>query len=134
MPSEPTDILSLTAKIVAAHLGNNEVDVDELPLLIRQVFQSLQKLQSSPGLPAQQEPAVPVNQSITPDYIVCLEDGHQLKMLKRYLRTTYNMTPQQYRDRWGLPADYPMVAPNYAKKRSRLAKSIGLGTRRRRRR
>lgn len=134
MPSEPTDILSLTAKIVAAHLGNNEVDVDELPSLIGQVFKSLQKLQSSPGLPAQQEPAVPVNQSITPDYIICLEDGHQLKMLKRYLRATYNMTPQQYRDRWSLPADYPMVAPNYAKKRSRLAKSIGLGTRRRRRR
>ena len=102
--------------------------------MIRSVYQVLNELRTK-GTPAElPEPAVPVKKSVTSDYIVCLEDGKQLKMLKRYLRNTHGMTPDEYRKRWGLPADYPMVAPNYAKKRSKLAKAIGLGTRPRRKR
>src|SRR5579859_5101590 len=129
------DLLGLTTEIVAAHVSNNAVSVDELPLLINQVHRSLTTLGVAPE-PVQEklQPAVPVKKSVTPDYIICLEDGKKLKMLKRHLKTAYNMTPEEYRDRWGLPADYPMVAPNYAQHRSSLAKKIGLGTKPRKRR
>lgn len=125
-PSQ-TELLELTAEIVSAHASNNKVASEDLPNVIQQVFGTLSELGAT-GVPAEvPDPAVPVNKSITPDYIVCLEDGKKLKMLKRHLNTSYNMTPEQYRERWGLPADYPMVAPNYAKRRSTLAKKIGLG-------
>lgn len=130
------ELLQLTADIVASHVSNNSVPMAELGQLIRQVYDSLAAL-GRDGQAAQVErpqPAVPVRRSITPDYIVCLEDGKKLKMLKRHLKTAYNMSPEEYRERWGLPADYPMVAPNYAEQRRELAKKIGLGTTRRRRR
>jgi len=124
------DILALTTEIVAAHVSNNTVSVADLPHLINQVYQSLSTIGTGAVPVAERpQPAVTVKKSITPDYIVCLEDGKKLKMLKRHLKTAYNMTPEDYRERWSLPADYPMVAPNYAKQRSRLAKEIGLGTR-----
>lgn len=128
------DLLTLTTEIVAAHVSNNTVDVGDLPQLINQVYQSLANIGKAPPPPLVErpQPAVNVKRSVHPDYIVCLEDGKKLKMLKRHLKTAYNMTPEAYRERWGLPADYPMVAPNYAKQRSRLAKEIGLGTRGRR--
>lgn len=125
-PSQ-TDLLELTAEIVSAHASNNKVASAELPQVIKDVFATLFELGES-GVPAEAPtPAVPVKKSITPDFIICLEDGKKLKMLKRHLNTSYGMTPEQYRERWGLPADYPMVAPNYAKRRSTLAKKIGLG-------
>lgn len=125
-PSQ-TDLLELTAEIVSAHASNNKVAPAELTEVIKDVFGTLSELGES-GVPAEAPtPAVPVKKSITPDHIVCLEDGKKLKMLKRHLNTAYGMTPEQYRTRWGLPADYPMVAPNYAKRRSSLAKKIGLG-------
>jgi predicted transcriptional regulator len=130
------ELLQLTADIVASHVSNNSVPTAELGPLIRQVYDSLAAL-GRDGAAAQAErpqPAVPVRRSITADYIVCLEDGKKLKMLKRHLKTAYNMTPEEYRERWGLPADYPMVAPNYAEQRRELAMKIGLGTTRRRRR
>lgn len=128
-----SELLELTTKIVAAHVGNNTVSMEELPTLISQVYGALAGTLTPPEPePERPEPAVPVKRSVTPDYIVCLEDGKKLKMLKRHLKTAYNMTPEEYRDRWGLPPDYPMVAPNYAKQRSKLAKEIGLGTRGRR--
>jgi predicted transcriptional regulator len=127
------DLLALTTEIVAAHVSNNTVAVGDLALLINQVYQSLANIGSVPTAPVTRpQPAVTVKKSIQPDYLVCLEDGKKLKMLKRHLKTAYNMTPEAYRERWGLPADYPMVAPNYARQRSRLAKEIGLGTRARR--
>jgi predicted transcriptional regulator len=121
----------LTARIVSAHVSNNSVAASDMPGLIEQVYGALKGL-GTPVEPviARPEPAVPIRKSVTPDYIVCLEDGKKLKMLKRHLATAYNMTPEQYRERWGLPADYPMVAPRYAQQRSSLAKAIGLGTRR----
>ena len=127
-----SQLLSITAQIVSAHVSNNPVPAQELPNLIREVHQSLNAI-GAPPVPvveARREPAVPVRRSIQPDYLVCLEDGKKLKMLKRHLKTAYNLTPEQYREKWGLPADYPMVAPNYAAKRSSLAKKIGLGTKR----
>lgn len=124
--SRPT-LLALTAQIVAAHVGHNSVPRETLPALIESIYTTLSKVGVQAEAPKQPEPAVPVKRSIFPDYIVCLEDGKRLKMLKRHLRTSYNMSPAQYRERWGLAADYPMVAPNYAAKRSSLAKSIGLG-------
>ncbi len=127
------EMLSLTAEIVAAHVGNNSVPVNELPQLIADVHRALSNVGSAPAQPERPTPAVPVKKSVTPDYIICLEDGKKLKMLKRHLKTAYNMTPEEYRERWGLPADYPMVAPNYAEHRSTLAKKIGLGTKARRR-
>ena len=127
-----SELLELTAEIVAAHVGNNALPVNELPQLINDVYRTLATVGASPAAPERPQPAVPVKKSVAPDYIVCLEDGKKLKMLKRHLKTAYNMTPEEYRDRWGLPADYPMVAPNYAKHRSNLAKKIGLGTRARR--
>ncbi|UFN47799.1 MucR family transcriptional regulator [Roseomonas sp. OT10] len=124
-------ILGLTAKIVAAHVSNNTVHSAELPVLITEVHRALLGLGRPPEAePAvRPEPAVPVRKSITSEYLVCLEDGKKLKMLKRHLKTAYGMTPEQYRERWGLPADYPMVAPSYAEHRSSLAKRSGLGTR-----
>ncbi len=128
------DLLGYTSEIVAAHVSNNTVAISDLPGLIEQIYRTLASIGgvdvSAGDRPT---PAVPLKKSITPDYIVCLEDGKKLKMLKRHLKTAYNMTPEEYRERWGLSPDYPMVAPNYAKQRSRLAKEIGLGTRSRRR-
>ncbi|MCQ8242466.1 MucR family transcriptional regulator [Rhizosaccharibacter radicis] len=130
MTTASPELLGLTAQIVSAHCSNNQVEAGSLPGLIHQVFQAL----SSAGTPeatAKDEPApqpaVPVKKSVFPDYIVCLEDGKKLTMLKRHLSSRYNMTPAQYRERWGLPSDYPMVAPNYAERRSALAREIGLG-------
>ena len=131
--TNPNEILSLTTNIVAAHVANNPVAVTDLPHLIREVYQTLSNVSCAADQEAERPtPAVPLKKSVTPDYIVCLEDGKKLKMLKRHLKTAYNMTPEDYRERWGLAADYPMVAPNYAKQRSKLAKQIGLGTRARR--
>ena len=123
------DILSLTADIVAAHVGHNRVTVGEVPELIAKVHAALSGLgqETTSTAAAEQKPAVSVRSSVKPDYIVCLEDGKRLTMLKRYLQTNYGMTPQQYRAKWKLPADYPMVATNYAEKRRSLAKAIGLG-------
>lgn len=127
--------IELTAQIVSAYVGNNTVPAQDLSSLINQVHSALTRVSSgqgeSPGEPL--KPAVSVKRSITPDHIVCLEDGKKFKSLKRHLRTQYNMTPEQYREKWGLPADYPMVAPNYAAARSQLAKQMGLGQQRRRR-
>ena len=122
------ELLDLTTEIVAAHVGNNTVALADLPALIQDVYRTLSNVGSAPSEPEKPRPAVPVKKSVFPDHIVCLEDGKKLKMLKRHLKTAYNMTPEEYRERWGLPADYPMVAPNYAEHRSALAKKIGLGT------
>jgi predicted transcriptional regulator len=125
-------LLTLTADIVAAHVSNNSVAVNDLPNLIQNVHSALTGISPSRSAPeAKPEPKVPVRSSVKPDFIVCLEDGKKLKMLKRHLMTHYNMTPDEYRQKWGLSADYPMVAPNYAEQRRALAKSIGLGTKRR---
>ena len=130
---QPNDLLALTTEIVAAHVSNNTVAVSDLPQLINQIYNSLANIGTAPATPAARpQPAVSIKKSIQPDYIVCLEDGKKLKMLKRHLKTAYNMSPEAYRERWGLSSDYPMVAPNYARQRSRLAKEIGLGTRARR--
>lgn len=125
-------LVTLTAEIVAAHVSNNSVAVSDLPLLIQNVHGALSGVGTSASEPeVKQEPAVSIRSSVKPDYIVCLEDGKKLKMLKRHLMTHYEMTPEQYRAKWNLPADYPMVAPNYAEQRRNLAKKIGLGTKRR---
>lgn len=123
-------MLELTSDVVASYVSNNEVAPEEISALIDQVYKALQNAgEETMSMADRPQPAVPIKRSITPDYLICLEDGKQLKMLKRHLKTAYDMTPDQYRERWGLPADYPMVAPSYAEKRSRLAKDIGLGTR-----
>ena len=125
-------LLTLTADIVAAHVSNNSVAVNDLPNLIENVHRALRGISTTSAAPeAKPEPKVSIRSSVKPDYIVCLEDGKKLKMLKRHLMTHYSMTPEQYRAKWGLSADYPMVAPNYAEQRRTLAKSIGLGTKRR---
>jgi len=132
LPLSPKDeTRKLTVQIVSAHVANNTVALSDLPGLIEQIYTALNGL-GKPVEPVltRPEPAVPIKKSVTPDYLVCLEDGKKLKMLKRHLMTAYNLTPDQYRERWGLSADYPMVAPNYASQRSALAKTIGLGTRR----
>lgn len=129
-----TEMLELTTEIVAAHVANNPVPVADLPNLIQDVYRTLTAIGVPAEEPERPKPAVPVKKSVFPDYIICLEDGKKLKMLKRHLKTAYNMTPEEYRDRWGLQPDYPMVAPNYAERRSHLAKEIGLGTQRRNRR
>ena len=122
-------LLALTTQIVAAHISRNAVPGPELPALIGQVFQTVTGLGTTPpaAAAARPEPAVPVRKSVFADYIVCLEDGKKLRMLKRHLMASYGMTPDAYRERWGLPPDYPMVAPRYSEKRSTLAKTIGLG-------
>ena len=122
------DLLALTTDIVSAHVSNNTVAPDALPALIQDVYRTLAGIGREPAVPERPQPAVPVKKSVFADYIVCLEDGKHLKMLRRHLKTAYNITPDQYRERWGLPADYPMVAPRYAQHRSSLAKKIGLGT------
>ncbi len=124
-PSSP--LLELTAQIVSAHVSNNSASAETLPALIRDVFTALETAGQTAPEPEKLQPAVPVKRSVFPDYIVCLEDGKKLKMLKRHLQSAYGMTPEQYRERWGLPTDYPMVAPNYAERRSTLAREIGLG-------
>ena len=121
-------LITLTSDIVAAHVSNNSVAVSDLPVLIQNVHAALASLDNpAPAPEAKPEPAVSIRSSIKPDHIVCLEDGKKLKMLKRHLMTHYKMTPDDYRAKWGLPADYPMVAPNYADQRRTLAKKIGLG-------
>jgi len=129
--SSQDEIRAFTATIVSAHVGNNSVAISDLPSLIVQVHGALSSL-DKPIEPvvARPQPAVPIKKSVTAEYLICLEDGKKLKMLKRHLSSAYGLTPDQYRERWGLPADYPMVAPAYAQQRSTLAKSIGLGTRR----
>lgn len=126
---ERSEILQLTSDIVSSHVSNNPVPTGDLPDLIQSIFKTLDVLANVPEEEPVEElkPAVPIKKSVTPDHIICLEDGKKLKMLKRHLKTSYNMTPEDYRERWGLPADYPMVAPNYAAKRQELAKKIGLG-------
>jgi predicted transcriptional regulator len=123
------EILRMTAEIVSAYVGKNPLPTQQIPDVINTVYSSLTGLTGTPAAAAAEplRPAVPVRKSVTPEYIVCLEDGKKLKMLKRHLRSTYNMTPDEYRAKWGLPADYPMVAPNYAAQRSEFAKKIGLG-------
>ena len=129
-----TELLPLVTEVVSAQLANNKTASSDVGSLIQSVYKALDELRTN-GTPAElPKPAVPVKKSVTPDYIICLEDGKQLKMLKRYLRSTHGMTPEEYRKRWGLPADYPMVAPKYAEKRSKIAKSLGLGTAPRRKR
>jgi predicted transcriptional regulator len=137
MSSQETNFIELAAEIVSAYVSNNSVPASELPSLISDVHSALTRVVA--GTPAVQEappepakPAVPVKKSITNEYIICLEDGKKFKSLKRHLRTQYNLSPEQYRERWGLAADYPMVAPNYAAARSRLAKEMGLGQQRKR--
>ncbi len=133
---DTSELLQLTADIVASHVSNNAVQISDLPQLIQSVFGSLSGLGQAEVQTSQErpQPVVSIRKSVTPDYIICLEDGKKLKMLKRHLKTAYDMSPEQYRERWGLPPDYPMVAPNYAAQRRELAKKIGLGTTRRRRR
>ena len=122
------DLLTLTTEIVAAHVSNNTVALGDLPQLINQIYSSLANIGTAPAAPAARpQPAVSVKKSVQPDFIVCLEDGKKLKMLKRHLRSTYNLTPDEYRAKWGLAPDYPMVAPKYAEQRSEFAKKIGLG-------
>ena len=121
------DVLGLTAQIISAHVGNNQVAADALPQLIQSVHRSLTTAGTAEPAPTPLTPAVPIRKSVFPDYIVCLEDGAKMKMLKRYLQVRYGMTPGRYRQKWGLPADYPMVAPSYASHRSSLAKQAGLG-------
>ena len=120
------DTLLLTTDIVAAYVSNNSVSPDQLGALIKDVHQTITTIATGgSAIPADQSPAISVKKSVTPDHIVCLEDGKKLKMLKRYLRTQFGLSPEEYRRKWGLPADYPMVAPNYAKRRSQFAKDIG---------
>lgn len=126
--SPVSDLLRLSAQIVSAHVVKNAVAPDALPGLIRDVYAALAGVeQPAVAEPELLQPAVPIKRSVFPDYIVCLEDGAKMKMLKRYLKVRFNLTPEQYRERWGLPRDYPMVAPNYAERRSALAKEFGLG-------
>jgi len=127
---EKMELLALTTDIVTAHLSHNNMDAGEISNLIREVYTTLTTVGSSEPVNDRPQPAISIRKSVQPDYIVCLEDGKKLKMLKRHLKTAYNMTPEEYRQRWGLPSDYPMVAPNYASQRRNLAKKIGLGTRR----
>lgn len=124
-----SDLVDMAAEIVSAYVSANQVPPQELPALIRTVYYALTEVSEGAvvNLEPAQEPAVSIKKSVTPDYIICLEDGKKFKSLKRHLRTRYNMSPEQYRAKWALPHDYPMVAPNYAKERSNLAKRMGLG-------
>lgn len=123
------EVLRAATRIVSAYLGNHKLNQSEIPAVIREVHEVLASLAQAAEAASTQQPAVPVQRSVTPDYLVCLEDGRKLKMLKRHLRSAYGLTPDQYRAKWGLSADYPMVAPRYAKERSEFAKQIGLGQR-----
>ncbi len=127
---DSANLLSLTTQIVTAQISSRPIHADELPALIQDVYTSLQGVGTAAAPAGARNPAVAIKKSVTPSYIVCLEDGRKLKMLKRHLRTAYGMTPDQYRQKWGLPGDYPMVAPNYAALRSAMAKKLGLGLRR----
>jgi MucR family transcriptional regulator, transcriptional regulator of exopolysaccharide biosynthesis len=130
---EKNELVELAAEIVSAYVSNNTVVASDLPTVIGSVFDALSRASSATVQPIREElkPAVPVKKSVTPEYIVCLEDGKKFKSLKRHLRTHYDLSPEEYREKWGLPHDYPMVAPNYAAARSDLAKRMGLGQRRR---
>ncbi len=128
-PSSPQSLLGLTTQIVAAHVGHTKVPASELPALIERVHAALANAGRAPAPAEKPAPSVAPRKSVFPDYIICLEDGRKLKTLKRHLRTTYDMSPEQYREKWHLPADYPMTAPNYAERRSTLAKALGLGRR-----
>lgn len=130
--SDGRELVELTAKIVAAYVSNNSINSSDIPQLINETHAALARATGQGGEVEREEqrPKVAVKKSVMPDYIVCLEDGKKFKSLKRHLRTHYNMTPEEYREKWGLPHDYPMVAPNYARQRSDLAKKMGLGTRR----
>jgi len=132
MTIDTSDLQVLTAKVVAAYVGNNSVAVSDLPTLINSVQAAFRGLGEDRAAPqkVEQTPSVPIKKSVTPDYIVCLEDGKKLKMLKRHLKTVYDMTPDEYRAKWSLPPEYPMVAPNYAKARSEMATKLGLGRKR----
>ena len=134
--ADTTNTIALTAEIVAAYVSNNTVASADIPALINQVHTALMRVTTGEAQPSSEplKPAVPIKRSINPDFIVCLDDGKKFKSLKRHLRTQYNMTPEQYREKWSLPGDYPMVAPNYAAARSQLAKQMGLGQQRPRRR
>lgn len=132
---EQDNLIELTADIVSAYISNNTISAADLPALIDEVHAALHKTASGPSEPEPEplKPAVSVKKSVTPDYIICLEDGKKFKSLKRHLRTHYDLSPEEYREKWSLPVDYPMVAPNYAKARSQLAKKMGLGQKRGRR-
>ena len=132
---EKENLIEMAAEIVAAYVANNRIDAAELPSLIRQTYTALVSTNQMIAEPQEEplKPAVPVKKSVTPDYIVCLDDGKRFKSLKRHLRTHYNLTPDEYRSKWGLPKDYPMVAPNYAEARSNLAREMGLGQKGKRR-
>lgn len=130
MADDRDTVLGLTAQIVSAHVAKNDVEPGKLPELIREVYQTLARVGQEPVTAAKPKPAVPPNKSVFHDHLVCLEDGKKMKMLKRHLMTDHKMTPEQYRARWELPSSYPMVAPDYAKTRSDLAKQIGLGQKR----
>lgn len=132
MPIDAKDLQALTARVVSSYVGNNTVSITDIPALIQSVQAAFQQL-GGDGAPAVREeltPATPIKKSVTPEFIVCLEDGKKLKMLKRHLKTVYNLSPDEYRAKWGLPADYPMVAPNYARARSEMATRLGLGRKR----
>lgn len=131
--ADKDELVELTAEIVSAYVSNNTVVATDLPALINNIFDALKKASTSSMQPAKEElrPAVPIKKSVTAEYIICLEDGKKFKSLKRHLRTHYDLSPEEYREKWGLPHDYPMVAPNYAAARSDLAKRMGLGQRRR---
>ena len=132
MENKPA-ILELAAQIIASYVGNNSVEQSDLPKLIAEVHRALEAVSNGAHVkeePVDSKPAVNIKKSITPDYLICFEDGKKFKSLKRHLRTHFNLSPEQYREKWGLPADYPMVAPNYANSRSKLAKNMGLGQRR----
>lgn len=132
MPIDAKDLQALTAKVVSSYVGNNAVSVADIPALIQSVQAAFQRVgdDSAPAARDELTPATPIKKSVTPDYIICLEDGKKLKMLKRHLKTVYDLSPDEYRAKWGLPADYPMVAPNYAKARSEMATRLGLGRKR----
>ncbi len=131
---EPRKLLALAARIAAIYVENNPTPISQVPEIVRSVHRSLQGLgtDASVDMPVAREPAVPIKRSVRPDYLICLEDGKRLKMLRRYLKSQFDLTPEAYRAKWGLPPDYPMVAPNYARQRSEFAKKIGLGRSRRR--
>ncbi|MBU6236157.1 MAG: MucR family transcriptional regulator [Alphaproteobacteria bacterium] len=132
-PTNHADLLTLTSDIVSSYLSANSVPAADIPAIIERIYKTLANVNAPQGIMADRpQPAVSIKKSVTPEYIICLEDGKKLKMLKRHLKSAYNLTPDEYRERWGLPSDYPMVAPNYADKRSKLAKSIGLGKTRKR--